>query len=154
MREAAVGSLAPETVAGMRSGLENNRTIAHLLSVASALEESFAAPEKCAVMAHRLRRLAANLNQEATQGEAAMPNLEALENSLTSFENELFTALKVATPPEIVEQLSEKATRQAAAFKDRLNAVRLREVERQFVQKQLLSHFNLPRLSLFYMHQG
>jgi hypothetical protein len=31
--------------------------------------------------------------------------------------------------------------------------MQLQQVERQFVQKQLLAHYNLPRLSLFYMSQ-
>jgi len=31
--------------------------------------------------------------------------------------------------------------------------VQLRQVERQFVHKQLLEHYKLPRLSLFYMSQ-
>jgi hypothetical protein len=34
-----------------------------------------------------------------------------------------------------------------------MGAVQLRQVERQFTQKQLLVHYNLPRLSLFYMSQ-
>ena len=35
-----------------------------------------------------------------------------------------------------------------------IGAVQLRQVEHQFVQKQLLVHYSLPRLSLFYMSQS
>jgi hypothetical protein len=34
-----------------------------------------------------------------------------------------------------------------------MGVVQLRQVERQFERKQLLAHYNLPRLSLFYMSQ-
>jgi hypothetical protein len=34
-----------------------------------------------------------------------------------------------------------------------MGVVQLRQVEGQFVQKQLLVHYSLPRLSLFYMSQ-
>jgi hypothetical protein len=34
-----------------------------------------------------------------------------------------------------------------------MGAVQLRQVEHQFVTKQLLVHYGLPRLSLFYMSQ-
>jgi hypothetical protein len=34
-----------------------------------------------------------------------------------------------------------------------MGVVQIRQVEDQFVQKQLLVHYSLPRLSLFYMSQ-
>jgi hypothetical protein len=34
-----------------------------------------------------------------------------------------------------------------------MGAVQIRQVKQQFEQKQLLVHYNLPRLSLFYMSQ-
>jgi len=49
--------------------------------------------------------------------------------------------------------LKEHAARELAPYRSRMGAVQLRQVERQFVQKQLLAHYNLPRLSLFYMSQ-
>jgi hypothetical protein len=32
--------------------------------------------------------------------------------------------------------------------------VQLRQIEQQFVHKRLLEHYQLPRLSLFYMRQA
>jgi hypothetical protein len=49
--------------------------------------------------------------------------------------------------------LKEHAAHELAPYRSRMGAVQLRQVERQFVQKQLLVHYNLPRLSLFYMSQ-
>jgi hypothetical protein len=34
-----------------------------------------------------------------------------------------------------------------------MSTVQIRQVEQQFERKQLLVHYNLPRLSLFYMSQ-
>jgi hypothetical protein len=54
---------------------------------------------------------------------------------------------------ELLVGLKEHAACELAPYRSRMGAVQLRQVERQFVQKQLLVHYNLPRLSLFYMSQ-
>jgi hypothetical protein len=79
--------------------------------------------------------------------------LEALERTLTVLEEKLFAALTAAAPEELLVSLKEHAARELAPYRSRMGAVQLRQVERQFVQKQLLVHYNLPRLSLFYMSQ-
>ena len=43
------------------------------------------------------------------------------------------------------------AARELAPYRSRMSAVQMRQVEHQFVQKQLLVEYNLPRLSLFYL---
>ncbi len=84
---------------------------------------------------------------------AAAHDLEALERTLTVLEEKLFAALTAAAPEELLVGLKEHAARELAPYRSRMGAVQLRQVERQFVQKQLLVHYNLPRLSLFYMSQ-
>jgi hypothetical protein len=79
--------------------------------------------------------------------------LEALERTLTVLEEKLFAALTAAAPEELLVALKEHAARELAPYRSRMGAVQLRQVERQFVQKQLLVHLSLPRLSLFYMSQ-
>ena len=49
--------------------------------------------------------------------------------------------------------LKEHAARELAPYRSRMGVVQLRQVEHQFVTKQLLVHYDLPRLSLFYMSQ-
>jgi hypothetical protein len=68
-------------------------------------------------------------------------------------EEKLFAALTAAAPEELLVGLKEHAARELAPYKSRMGAVQLRQVERQFTQKQLLAHYDLPRLSLFYMSQ-
>jgi hypothetical protein len=125
---------------------------AHLEAAATALDAATVAPEACAATAGRLRELAAGV-RTATNEDAGSHDLEALERTLTVLEEKLFAALTAAAPEELLVGLKEHAARELAPYRSRMGAVQLRQVERQFVQKQLLVHYNLPRLSLFYMSQ-
>jgi hypothetical protein len=122
---------------------------AHLEAAAVALDAATVAPEACAATAARLREL---VREHGTESDAK-PDLEALERVLTVLEEKLFAALTAAAPEELLVGLKEHAARELAPYRARMGAVQLRQVERQFVQKQLLVHYNLPRLSLFYMSQ-
>ena len=110
------------------------------------------APEACQATAARLRELAAEVSGAAAR-KAANVNLEGLERSLTVLEEKLFAALRAAAPEDLLVGLKEHAARELAPYRSRMGAVQLRQVEQQFEQKQLLVHYNLPRLSLFYMSQ-
>ncbi len=152
MREAAAGS-APANAAPAETGFEHGRVAAHLEATATALETATIAPEVCAVTASRLRELAGEV-RGAGPGTSIRPvDLESLERTLTVFEEKVFAALTAAAPEELLVGLKEHAARELAPYRSRMGAVQLRQVERQFVQKQLLAHYNLPRLSLFYMSQ-
>jgi hypothetical protein len=106
------------------------------------------APEACTATALRLRELAAEVHASSTD-----TNLEVLERSLTVLEEKLFAMLTAAAPEQLLVDLKEHAARELAPYRSRMSAVQLKQVERQFTQKQLLVHYNLPRLSLFYMSQ-
>jgi hypothetical protein len=84
---------------------------------------------------------------------AAAHDLEALERTLTVLEEKLFGSVNTAAPEELLVGLKEHAARELAPYRSRMGVVQLRQVEHQFIQKQLLVHYNLPRLSLFYMSQ-
>jgi hypothetical protein len=149
LREAAAGTAPAEGAPVRESGFERERVAAHLEAAATALDAATVAPEACAATAARLRELAA----EATGENAVAHDLEALERTLTVLEEKLFAALTAAAPEELLVGLKEHAARELAPYRSRMGAVQLRQVERQFVQKQLLVHYSLPRLSLFYMSQ-
>ncbi len=157
LAEAAAGT-APATANSRESGFEQERVAAHLESAATAMDAAAVAPEACSATALRLRELAAEVraysreNQAAPDGAAAL-DMEALERTLTVLEEKLFAALTAAAPEELLVGLKEHTARELAPYRSRMGAVQLRQVERQFVQKQLLVHYNLPRLSLFYMSQ-
>jgi hypothetical protein len=151
LREAAAGASTTTNYAGTQeTGFEHERVAAHLEAAAAALDAATVAPEMCAKTAARLRELAA----EVRAADADKPlDTEALERNLTVLEEKLFAALTTAAPEELLVGLKEHGARQLAPYRSRMGAVQLRQVERQFVQKQLLAHYNLPRLSLFYMSQ-
>jgi hypothetical protein len=151
LREASAGS-APGSAAPTDTGFEHERVAAHLETAAAALDEATAAPDLCAATANRLRELAAEVRASDPARIGAL-DLESLERTLTVFEEKLFAALTAAAPEELLVGLKEHAARELAPYRSRMGAVQLRQVERQFVQKQLLAHYNLPRLSLFYMSQ-
>jgi hypothetical protein len=150
LREASAGT-APSIIA-RESGFEQERVAAHLEAAASALDAAPVAPEACAATAARLRELAVEARAAISEN-APAPDLEALERTLTVLEEKLFATLTAAAPEELLVGLKAHAARELAPYRSRMGAVQLRQVERQFVQKQLLVHYNLPRLSLFYMSQ-
>ena len=150
LNEAAIGS-APKTNEGGDPGFEHERVAAHLDSAATTLDAAQVAAESCTATAERLRELAAEVRSSAAN--KSHVDLESLERSLTVLEEKLFAALTAAAPEELLVGLKEHAARELAPYRSRMGAVQIRQVERQFVQKQLLVHYNLPRLSLFYMSQ-
>ena len=150
LREAAAGASTAANYTSEDSGFEHERVAAHLEAAATALHASAIATETCAATAGRLRELAS----EIRAGDSKTPlDTESLERNLTVLEEKLFAALTTAAPEELLVALKEHAARELAPYRSRMGALQLRQVERQFVQKQLLAHYNLPRFSLFYMSQ-
>ena len=151
LREAAAGTAAaPETKD--ESGFEKERVAAHLEAAASALDAATIAKEACTVTSARLRELAAQA-RGAVRNCPTAHEMEAFERILTVLEEKLFDALRAAAPEDLLVSLKEHAARELAPYRSRMGVVQLRQVEQQFVQKQLLVHYSLPRLSLFYMSQ-
>jgi hypothetical protein len=151
LREASAGT-ASQSIAEPESGFEHERVAAHLEWAAAALDAATIAREACTATAKRLRELAA----EARSAKAHHPTaheMEAFERMLTVLEEKLFAALTAAAPEDLLVALKEHAARELAPYRSRMGAMQLRQVEHQFVQKQMLVHYNLPRLSLFYMSQ-
>ncbi len=159
LREAAAGTAkakSDDSAEPRESGFEHDRVAAHLETAAVSLDAATVAPEACKATALRLRELAAAVRGEANASPddiAAAENLEDLERHLTSIEEKLFTTIAAAAPEDLKVRLKEHADRELAPYRSRMGAVQIRQVKQQFEQKQLLVHYNLPRLSLFYMSQ-
>jgi hypothetical protein len=151
LREASAGSV-PSKEATEGTGFEHERVALHLEAAAAALVASAIAKEACTATASRLRELATEA-RGAKSATTAANEMESFERVLTVLEEKLFAALTAAAPEELLVGLKEHAARELAPYRSRMGAVQLRQVEHQFVQKQLLVHYSLPRLSLFYMSQ-
>jgi hypothetical protein len=148
-RDAAIGA-APNAIAEPReSGFESARIARYLERNAALLAEAarkLQPPASTAEVeiADRLRELAAGLD-------VSSQSLEGLDLTLTVLEEKLFAALLTATPEAELVTLREQAARELAPYRGKMQAVQIKQVQQQFLQKRLLEAHSLPRLSLFYM---
>ncbi len=152
-REASIGT-APASASAKEeaeSGFEVERVRRFLEENAAAVEGATLAAPADAVAVEvsvRLRGLAAGLKLEAGAG------WEELDRTLTVLEEKLFAGLLTATPEDELVKLREQAARELAPYRGKMQAVQIKQVTTQFLQKRLLEARRLPRLSLFYMsHQ-
>jgi hypothetical protein len=148
LAEAAIGSTKPETHEAQASGFEAERVARFLEETAKAVAAAKVPEGSTKALqetARRLDELAA-----AMKSDAPMP-LDELDRTLTVLEERLFAALMSASTEEEIVALREQADRELAPYRARMNAVQIRQVQAQFLQKRLLETRLLPRLSLFYM---
>jgi hypothetical protein len=146
-REAAIGSVT-EAGAEVESGFETERVGRYLETNAAIVEAAkLSAPADgvAAEVAGRLRALALGLVAEPVR------SLEELDRTLTVLEEKLFAALLTAASEEELVKLREQAARELAPYKGKMQAVQIKQVQQQFLQKRILEARKLPRLSLFYM---
>lgn len=146
-REAAIGA-ATDAGAAVESGFETECVGRYLEANAVAVEAaklSSPADATAAEVAARLRALALGLLAEPVM------SLEELDRTLTVLEEKLFAALLTAASEEELVGLREQAARELAPYKGKMQAVQIKQVQQQFLQKRLLEARRLPRLSLFYM---
>ncbi|HEY4381167.1 MAG TPA: hypothetical protein VGN01_12530 [Acidobacteriaceae bacterium] len=147
-REAAIGAAPAAEHPNRESGFESARIARYLNHNAALLDTAAAqlAHPAVAETAARLRELSAALN-----GSPGALNLEDLDRTLTVLEEKLFAALLTATPEDQLTALRAQADRELAPYRGKMQAVQIRQVQQQFLQKRLLEAHALPRLSLFYM---
>jgi len=145
-KEAAIGAATPEKEA-RESGFEMERVALYLERNAGLIEEAKLEPPAdgvAAEIATRLHGLAEGLRLE----DAA---LEDLDRTLSVLEERLFAALMTAATEDEMVALKEQAARELAPYKGKMQAVQIKQVQQQFLQKRMLEARKLPRLSLFYM---
>ena len=111
------------------------------------------APEACAATAARLRELAAEVRARAAARALPRTILKRLSARSPCLKKNCSPRSPPPRRKSCWSALKEHAARELAPYRSRMGAVQLRQVEHQFVQKQLLVHYSLPRLSLFYMSQ-
>ena len=111
-----------------------------------------ASEERNQVLAEDLASVAATLEEAATQ-QAAKPDddMEALERRLTALEDKLTAALTRASSVELLAQFRQEVERILVPYRRKMSAAHIEPLERQFLKKRLLEHYEIPRLSLFYL---
>ncbi len=103
--------------------------------------------------------LAGRLQETAARIEELLPildapgnlDLEDLERRMTVLEEKLTAALLAAVPEDTLLGVRRELDRQLAAYRGKMTAEQLRHLEQKYIEKRLREHYNLPRLSLFYL---
>lgn len=148
MKEAAVGSKRAATERD--SGLAAGDVSAYLTKNAALLRSA------------KLQGLPEQVVREAAESMLSIANdlkhstnerlrLEDVERRLTVLEEKIQAALMSSTKEEELVDVRTEADRQIAAYRGKMNAVQIDQLQKQFLHKRLLERYSLPRLSLFYM---
>ncbi len=95
--------------------------------------------------AGELERMAASGSQQSD----ADP--EELERRLTALEEKLTASLTRSSSADLLATFKGEIDRALAAYRRNLGAAEIDSLERQFIKKRLFEHYNIPRLSLFYL---
>jgi hypothetical protein len=150
-REASIGSATSASVDAVESGFEVERVAVYLVENAEKIEaaELRAPADGVAVeVITRLRALAVGIRVEP------LSSLEELDRTLSVLEEKLFAALVTSAAEDEMVALREQAARELAPYRGKMQAVQIKQVQQQFLQKRMLEARKLPRLSLFYMSHG
>jgi hypothetical protein len=149
--EASIGATPAAATEATASGFETERVGRYLEQNASVIDEATLTPPADAVAAEvagRLRALAVGLRVEPAH------SLEELDRTLSVLEEKMFAALLTSAPEAELVALREQAARELAPYRGKMQAVQIKQVQQQFLQKKILEARKLPRLSLFYMSHG
>ena len=152
-KEAAIGTAPAAASQPQDSGFDSVRIAQYLIASSEKVAATrLPAPADtiAAEVASRLRELAASL-QPTGSLEAPVVSLEQLDRTLCVFEEKLFAALLTASTETQLVELQAQAARELAPYRGKMQAVQIKQVQQQFLQKKLLDLHKLPRLSLFYM---
>ncbi len=146
--EASIGAAPVAGIEAIGSGFEPERVGRYLEQNAGVIEAAKLAPPAdvvAAEVAGRLHALAVGLDAQP------VGSLEQLDRTLNVLEEKMFAALLTSVPEGELVALREQAARELAPYRGKMQAVQIKQVQQQFLQKKLLEMSNLPRLSLFYM---
>lgn len=147
---AAAAGKGPETKRPAPEPFSREELAAYLVRNRNRL---LAAAEKqsAPALAAQMRDAAARLGEIAGTLDAPGPmDLEEMERRLTVLEEKLTAALTAAASEDLLVGIRREMDRQLAAYRRRMTAEQLAQLERQYIQKRLWEACGVPRLSLFY----
>jgi len=128
----------------LKGYLERNRSRLH----ASAEKQR----ARHASIAARLEETAKRLDDLAQVADSPGGlDLEEFERRLTVLEERLTAALSADADEESLLTIRREMDRSLAPYRRKMSAEQLAQLERQYTQKRLFEHFDVPRLSLFYL---
>lgn len=104
-----------------------------------------------AVLAQDFSEAARTLEEIAAGDTASNADPEALERQLTALEDKLSASLTRVAPLELLTAFRTEMDLAMRPYRRNLGRGEAESLERQFIKKGLFEHYNLPRLSLFFM---
>ena len=148
IKEAAVGS--KRAVPERDTGLAASDVSAYLTKNAALLRVA-----KSQALAEQVVREAADslltMADDLKPSSDKRLHLEDIERRLTVLEEKIQAALISSTKEDELVAIRAEADRQIAAYRGKMNAAQIDQLQKQFLYKRLLERYSLPRLSLFYM---
>ncbi len=148
MKEAAAGSKRP--VEDRDSGLSASDVCGYLTKNAALLRIA-----KLEGAAAQVAREAADsllsMADELQTSTSKRLHLEDVERRMTVLEEKIQAALLMCTEERALLSIRTDADRQISAYRGKMNAAQIDQLQKQFLHKRLLELYSLPRLSLFYM---
>jgi hypothetical protein len=130
--------------------------ILNYLNRRTELFESFAAAltqnPAMAPMPETIGRATARLHQIVQDAQSAhVLDLETLEQELSRIETLMYETLLQCVPPAEIEDVRKEGKRQLRDYKERMSPEVYRQTLDHYVAKRLREHYQIPRLSLFYL---
>ncbi len=149
MKEAAVGAnTQTPSERAAKQGFEPESVAAFLRRNAEAMEKVIPSAGGAAAF---ISETAKTLRQQAEELAKTPSRLEDLERRLTVLEEKLFAVLLTSTPDEEIVAVRAAADRDLSPYRRKMSGPQIEQLHKQYVQKNLLEKYKLPRLSLFYM---
>ncbi len=153
-QEAAAGGGPEIPVAGPRSEPFSRDELRHYFERNRSRLRASAQKHRVAATA-----IASRLEETANRLEEITPlldspgslDLEDLERRLTVLEEKLTAAVSGDVDEETLLAIRRDMDRSLAPYRRKMSAEQLAQLERRYIQKRLFEHFELPRLSLFYL---
>lgn len=102
------------------------------------------------VLAEDLNEVTKAIREIALRNEFGT-DLEDLEQRLSALEVKLTAALTRAASIDLLTEVKKEVDRGLASYRQKMTAPQIESLERQFLKKRLYEHYDLPRLSLFYL---
>jgi hypothetical protein len=87
----------------------------------------------------------------ARGAETLLSDLEPAERSLTAVEEKVTAALTRGATVELLSRIHEEVDRGIAPYRRTMNTTQIELLHRQFLKKRLFEHYQIPRLSFFYL---
>ena len=104
------------------------------------------------VLADDLASAAASLRETAAQEPAKLlANLEEIGDTPDRLEEKLTASLTRASSVELLAEIQGQVERGLAPYRGKMSGPQIESLQRQFLKRQLLEQYHIPRLSLFYM---